>query len=314
MVNVPPIKQAMKVAWLLLVVSVVGYFIFQRWDSLVPYLKQLSWPIIVISFATMTLAKLCLTYVMQQAALRNDIDITYAQSFWIYNLTQLPKYIPGSIWQFVGRIAVLKKIGFALGNIRDSMIIEHLWVIGSAAILGFPVLIFRWSELDKQLAVDNLAWLIVVAMGASAVLVAAVAILRPTLRRKVLSYCQTMGQRLVPPPATIVALVACWLLFGVAFWITVTPLTFDDPMFVYAVSVYCLAYVIGFLVPFAPAGIGVREFIIFVGLIGFLSIEGAFLVAALNRAAYLLVEAFLGIISTYTSGIYMNRKLPAVEK
>ena len=56
-------------------------------------------------------------------------------------------------------------------------------------------------------------------------------------------------------------LCACtWLVAGVAAWIFVTSVT-DGPTpgFSYLLGAYTFAWLVGFVVPFAPSGLGVRE-------------------------------------------------------
>jgi hypothetical protein len=54
-----------------------------------------------------------------------------------------------------------------------------------------------------------------------------------------------------------------------------------------------MAHAIGFLVPFAPAGLGIREAVIAVCLTPYLQFDSAIFLATINRALFFAMEFFL---------------------
>lgn len=292
------LTQLSKVFWVLAFFLIVAYFIYHRGDSLASYLLKIDTRTIALSAGGMILAKVLLSRAMQRAAQKAGIDLSFAQAFWIYNITQLPKYVPGSIWQFVGRATVLKRLGCSLVQIRDSLLIEHIWVIGSAAVLGLPVCVYFGPALLRQFAASAgsglLIWGGLALLGAGLFVLLALRYLRK--KQATLPSLRELRRALRPSLALVLALLACWTLFGFSFWITLGPVAEAAPSLVFAISVYCLAYVAGFCVPFAPAGLGVREAVLIVCLAEFLSLEAAFLVSALNRSLYLLVDVLMGAL------------------
>ena len=71
------------------------------------------------------------------------------------------------------------------------------------------------------------------------------------------------------------------------------------PPFAYILGSYCIAYVVGFFVPFAPAGLGVREATIVFAIAPFVGNEIAILLAGINRVLYFAVELLLAGISLH---------------
>jgi uncharacterized membrane protein YbhN (UPF0104 family) len=105
---------------------------------------------------------------------------------------------------------------------------------------------------------------------------------------------------LMPSLRVITILLLIWMLFAASLWVTTKPFVEHLPPFAQIVGVYCLAYIIGFVIPFAPAGLGVREFVLVLGLSVWLNADIALLLAGVNRLIYFLVEltlALMGLIN-----------------
>jgi hypothetical protein len=134
--NMTRLKIVAKWVWISVVVVCIGIYAVRKWDLIILMLSDFPLKFILAAAVLIFAAKLCLVANMKLAAGCFQISFGWTESYRIYNLTQLAKYIPGSIWQFVGRIAILKKYGVSAKKIRDSLFAEHLWVIGSAAFIA----------------------------------------------------------------------------------------------------------------------------------------------------------------------------------
>lgn len=100
------------------------------------------------------------------------------------------------------------------------------------------------------------------------------------------------------PPLRVVAILAfTWTLFGAAMWVTTAQMMHVPVSLLYLVGAYCVAYVAGFFVPFAPAGLGVREAVLVFAMSPMASIEVGMLLAGLNRIIYFAAELVLAFIS-----------------
>lgn len=297
-------KTALKWLWLVTIVVFAIYYGWPRRDNLSQAIETLGWTPITFAFFLIIGAKLCLVANMQMASSRFGIRLFWWDGFCIYNQTQLAKYVPGSIWQFVGRIAILRSRGYDGRTIRDALMAEHFWVLLVAGVLALlsmlthpeayaPLLLGAQSVVDRWLDVGSnealLLVLMVVALSALAI-VRWIDTLRSLLRWLV---------ELLPSWQAIVPLLLAWSLFGASLWVTIEPFMQTAPPFVFTVGLYCLAYAIGFLVPFAPAGLGVREVVLVIGMSMFLDDDIAFLLAGVNRLVYFSVEAALVLVSFF---------------
>ena len=100
---------------------------------------------------------------------------------------------------------------------------------------------------------------------------------------------------ILPSKIIIFNLLFVWIFFGASLWITIIPFTYYSPPYSFILGIYCIAYIAGFFVPFAPAGLGIREPVLVLGLTLFVNIDIAILLAGINRIVYFGVEVLLGL-------------------
>src|SRR5690554_147396 len=122
-----------KWAWILVVLLVAGIVVSRTWGDIVEALAAASLPLILGGVLLTVFAKLFLAENARIAAVRCGFPLRYIDAARLYNLSQLGKYLPGSIWQFVGRAAAYRQSGAGFGQIRDALLIESLWIVVGAA-------------------------------------------------------------------------------------------------------------------------------------------------------------------------------------
>ncbi|MCG8124436.1 MAG: hypothetical protein N0E55_10825, partial [Candidatus Thiodiazotropha taylori] len=103
------LKSLLKLIWWLLVLTFVSLFLHKNLNATLEIVNRLPLMVITVAFLAIVVAKVLLVLVMHLALSRYQIDLGYLRCFTIYNITQLGKYIPGSIWQYVGRITLYKE-------------------------------------------------------------------------------------------------------------------------------------------------------------------------------------------------------------
>jgi len=284
-------KAVARWGWVAAVIIFIIYYTATKFVLIKQSVTMLSPATLLIAVCAIILSKLCLSVNMRLAAGKAGLCISIKDSYCIYNLTQLAKYIPGSIWQFFGRIDILRKRGVAPAAIRDSLIIEHVWIIGSAALFGVGLI--RCSRPDLIGALINkfgstnaVHWAVIVF-----ILLFFVLVLFMLIRKKFTYWLF----RLLPSVRAVIVLSLTWFFFAIAFWVTLSFFWLAPVPFLYAFGIYCIAWVVGFLVPFAPAGLGVREGILVFAMTPFMPIETAILLAAINRVLCFLSEIIIVI-------------------
>jgi hypothetical protein len=277
-----------KWAWIACVLVVAGALLARGWDGIAAMLRRASLADIATSIGLTVAAKAMLAQNAKLAAARNGIAMDYATATRLYNLSQLGKYVPGSIWQFVGRAAAYRRLGATYAAIRDSLLIESLWIVVAAALVGLALTGPVAVELVTESLTPGLrAWL-VGGMAVAGTAAAGVALLK---REVALRYL-----RLAVPSARVVLVQAMlWLLLGLAFWILARACGLQVGVG-FATGLFAAAYAVGFMVPFAPAGLGIRDAILTLGLLPHAATGEALAITVLARAVYLLVDVGLVVV------------------
>lgn len=258
---------------------------------------------IASSLATLTIGKLLLVAIMQQSLRHFKVDFFYRRSFVIYNITQLGKYIPGSIWQFVGKIGMYKSAGLDNQTVRNTILLETFWVVFSA--FGFGVTLVA---LTQYRILTTLLEKVPAAVPLALLGIALVLLWIPRLR----SYRQKIvsnWKRLLFTPLSLSTSLLIWAALGYSFWITLLPFSTSDIGLAYIVGLYAFSYAAGFVVPFAPAGIGIRESVLVLGLAPFLDIDISIILATLNRIFYISIEIVLAAAALFVSK-YLSMETP----
>lgn len=288
-----------KWAWLVLVLGCVFGFMVTKREVIAEDFARFSAPVLVTGASLLLLGKLALNAAMVVCVRRCNIQMGRRDGFYVYNVAQLAKYVPGSIWLFVSRIAMLRNRQAPPAAIRDSLIAENGWVIGSALVLGSALIWLGqpgfFLRLAREVAGAPPAFRIPLVIA-----LAVVAGLTPFWSRKRCPRLQRWLIRLRPPASAVLLLLLAWLALGASFWVYLRPFLDQAPTWPAVIGVYCLAWVAGFLVPFAPAGLGVREAVLALALDPFLNPQTSLVVVAVHRVIYLFVEILLALLAWMT--------------
>ncbi len=290
---------ALKWAWWLAILLFAGFFVHKNLDKTAQVLHQIHISTVFLSTSAILCAKLALSVIVYVSLRRYNAVISFRESFQIFNITQVAKYIPGSIWQYVGRAGLYKAAGLSNSQIRGSIIVETIWIVGSAFICGlFLILLTRNEVLAALLRAlpFSTALLLLLIGGLAATGVILIYVFREALDAFIAG--------ILIPFRIIVASLLTWLFFGFSLWIIFLPYINDVSVYLYIVGLYCLGFSIGFIVPFAPAGIGIREAVLVIGVTHIIPADTAVVLASLHRLFYIFTEFLLVVIAKVSSRLY----------
>jgi glycosyltransferase 2 family protein len=218
----------------------------------------------------------------------------------IWFLSNLGKYVPGNIWSLTAMGVMARRRGLsAIAAAGSSVIMQTvslatgtaIVMVTSAKLLGQPVLV-----------------------GAAVLLLLVLLLSAPRFLPPLLIWVGNLiGRDVAPPsvPATsiwtaAVASALSWLFYGIAFQLFVRGLLGSAPGEISSyIAVYTAAYILGFISPIAPAGLGVREVTLaaFMTQLGLANEADAALVAIAARL-------WLTIIELVPSGVYIAAGAP----
>ncbi|MFI5399526.1 MAG: lysylphosphatidylglycerol synthase domain-containing protein [SAR324 cluster bacterium] len=188
------------------------------------------------------------------------VPIRYRHAFTIMAISQMWRYLPGIFLHQVGQVAMARRAGIALSAAALTVGLQtalNMLTNAGIAVLGLTL---AAEKLPPWLltALAGRMWLLW-AGGAAALAVLAVGLASPPVRR-------WTGQRMAYlHPRGMLAAVALYILInamvGMALSLllrTFWPQPFPVRWYEFAWG-FALAWVIGFLIPGAPAGLGIRE-------------------------------------------------------
>lgn len=281
----------LKYIWVLAIFIFVALYFYENIDLVICTLKTLPTVNIILAVLSIFVGKLFLTNVSLQSTLYFNNIFDYKKMFKVYNITQLAKYIPGSIWQFVGKAGYYAKEHMSAGDIKKSMLIEFFWVIVSALFLGLLFIFFidnsiKFSYVNKHLNEFLYFYIISIVFLILAVLYKF---------RRVKNFVVKVAKSRKVNLNIFISLVFVWSFLGFGFFITLIPYMGQVSInsFLYIVGLYSFSYAMGFLVPFAPAGIGIREAMLTIGIYSLISSDYAVTLASLNRLFYIVTELII---------------------
>lgn len=279
-----------------------GLIIARSWQDIVAMLRALSWWWLGTSVALTAIAKVFLGENARIAASRCGIGIGYLEAFRLYNISQLGKYLPGSIWQFIGRAAAYRNLGAGYASIRDALLCESLWIVAGAAVVGVlltgPGII---TIMAGSLSSFVVWWLLGGLAAVTSIVLAAMLWKRDALHRYA---------RLAVPSVRVLLVQACiWLTLGLAFWVLARACGLDVGV-PFAIGLFAAGYAVGFMVPIAPAGLGIRDAVLTLGLMPYVPAGEALAVTVMARLVYLFVDLILALGQEPIIALLRERAMP----
>lgn len=290
-------KVAAQVGLIALCLTPVVRQLTQDWGAISLLAAQLQLPALLASAALLVLSSLFLPIALSAFTRGGRARIGYRDSALAYFASQPMKYLPGSFWILPGRVVLLGRRGHDAGLASGGLLFEMVAQVLSSALVAALLL-----GAAGMAAVGWTAgvWTVLAGSLLSAGLLLASPGLVRCIRRVPRRICSATAQLAEIPLAarvrnlafTMAAFVLMWLVMGASFYLLIvaTDPRLDLVLLKTAVGVSTLSWLVGFLAPFSPGGIGVREGAIVLLLTALAPGPETALVALLSRVTALLVE------------------------
>lgn len=294
---------ALKTILTLVVVYYASDRLGKSWTEIQDYPWRVDALTVALSIVAHLLALLAFAAVWRRLISTFGFQLSLNHAFKINYVANLGRYIPGKIWQALGMLYYARRMNIREESALASWIIAQVFAIpaaftaGALAALIYPQLLeaipggFAERGLYALTALSLLVSLGLVFLPNSALKI--VNRLLHLLKRPPISFSMSIGDSLV----IYLGYVACWALYGLAFWLFmrgITPELTVPPLA--ALGAFALAYQIGYLALFAPGGIGVRELALTAALQPFLGPLAA-VVAVAARLWNMIVELLAALIA-----------------
>lgn len=186
--------------------------------------------------------------------------VSRKDAFVVFSISQFGKYLPGSLFQYIGRIAYANNIGLSAESATMSLIAEALLTVAVATLIGGIGIAFGFQIGNLSLDTGRLTWVVILGLIA---LTMVLLLARPRLMRSARKFLASI--KLLNLIASLCYLIVGFGLVGlslqaIAFGL-LDPNTFKVSVW-FCIWVFTVSWVSGFLSG-APAGFGVREFVMF---------------------------------------------------
>lgn len=317
-------KYARRLIGMIAATLLSAYFIWFCWHNLDLQLLKSS----ISNAGTLSallVASLCymMIYPISGAAwrrllLRQGHSCSSARLTTVLGVTQLAKYIPGNIAQHVCRTAYALRQGIPIRTYVSSVVQETFLAASASILVGTTLL----ASTAWQSNIVNYKALVIGALATSCVGILIFCIDLPVkdtpYSNKWLDKLINLTGGLPGTSTTLTALLAyCsnYLLIGLGIWLIASALGLSNVIdYGVATSAFAIAWILGFLAPGAPAGLGAREGVMLLVLKGHGTDDQTIQLVLLARASSMLGDLAAFIITFVLSTILNRSDLDPHEK
>src|SRR5258706_387190 len=237
--------------------------VLQKWDQVGERVRAINWGL----FALASLMFAAFLFVFRVPSWRTILAgfgyrLPLPAATRIWSTSELARYLPGVIWQVVGRVYLCKPYGVSGTVCSTSQILELVVFLLANVLVALSCLAFFAYRMHGQTGTYVYA--------AAAIVPLLLLLLHPKVFYTLLTrYAAWRGKQL--PDRRVrgrtLTLLAAWAILGLlwqslALWVlTHGPLHLPIQKWWVVAGSYCLAWCAGFIAVWAPGGLGVREFV-----------------------------------------------------
>ncbi|MAT43061.1 MAG: hypothetical protein CL609_12010 [Anaerolineaceae bacterium] len=278
--------------WITAVIIGGGYYIINNWDKMIQYFNLIPTKNLFYSALFLLAGKLFLVFFSKIAVEKENHVLPYWHAFRIVSITQLGKYVPGGIWHFVGRYNAYHDQNLTIKKSTRALISENVWLLSGALVIGSLFGIF--SQLGQnillQLNLPLSPFLLYVYAGViiGAWIVGLVVYEWFFINKKI-------AFNLLDFIKLILIQFATWVLLGISFSFVLPDLQIQ--MLPNTIFGYSISWVVGYIMIFAPGGIGIREGALVWIFSGLFPTEEIIIYSTVHRFLFVVVEIVLGSIA-----------------
>lgn len=244
---------------ILLSIAILGFMVkefIKNWQAIKPYLDSMSVWVLIVSVAIYAAVFMATGYNWSYLLWKMDSRASKREYLNIHMVSALARYIPGGIWNIVGKAYMCTEKGVEKSATTASMILEYVFQILSSGLFFLffiPVLLKDWISpiLLVLLLLLVLAVLVLLPWAVQVGILVLGKVFKEDLSGMKLSKCYVYQ--------ILVRYMVVWLVTGVGLIVLVSAFSkLEFMQAVYLVLSYPVSWVAGFLSP-SPNGMGVRE-------------------------------------------------------
>ena len=287
-VRKPSVSIAVRWALFAAAIALLTWAAASQWSGVSAAVAEMGWS--PLAFATLAAAAALAFNTMSWRAVMRSVGLqaAWTETASVFLVSQAGKYVPGAVWPVLAQAEFARAHGVSRGRAMTGSLVAMAVGVVTAGVVGTAGLVW-WAPG----AIMDYWWALVVVAGLALLLVPSV------LTRALRLILKVLRRDATPPRIGAKALfasaawsVANWLALGVQAWILLDALTpGTEGLWPLATGAFALAWLVGFLVVFAPAGVGPREAALVVLLAAVATRPEALALALVSRFAMTLADA-----------------------
>jgi len=242
----------------LLLVFFIGRLIYRNWQEITRYGWSLNFFYLALTFFLLLIQLVPHSIAWQRLVLLTGEKLSIRSGFRIMVLSAIGRYLPGGIWDHVGRFTLAKREYGLEGKRVFLSVVLNIVLNVLAAVVVFLLSLLLFSEYQ------NLKFL----PYCTAIIPLGFIIIYPPLLEKLINIVlPRLGKQKLELPFTYLEILRStswfflsWMIIGSALFSLIYAFSPTRIALLPVVSgIYAISWVVGFLTPIAPNGAGVRE-------------------------------------------------------
>lgn len=255
-----------------------GYALVRDWNAIALALRHLPLRYVLLAVAVNLVYLVCTMASWRAVLATLGSRLPVRAAFEVFFVSQLGKYVPGGVWHMVAVSELGMDRDIPRRRSLSAIAVATVVGIGTGFVAAVPLLV----QAGRSLPARGWLWLalpVALLLLSPAVLNRLLALAMRLLRREPLE--QPMTHRGTATAAAWALL--GWGVVGVEVWLLGLGMGLSRSSLPAVVGAYAIAWVAGYLVVVAPAGLGPREIVLGVLLAGALPTGSAVALVLVTR-------------------------------
>jgi uncharacterized membrane protein YbhN (UPF0104 family) len=270
----------------------IGKVFYDSWDQVSKSVTSIKPELFILGILFYSSFFALKSYIWTRILETHGHKIIKRETFFYYSLSEIKRYIPGSIFAFIGRVATHKTI--PKKETLKGIGIEAILLVLSALSVSIPSALFLLLKFNPSLSPYAIPAIFTLLM-----FLAILVLLNHRVRLLFTKYIDAFS-----------LFVVAWFLYGVGSLLILLSLTSVDPSnFLAILSLFVLSWAGGYLVFVMPMGLGARELVTVFSLSLFIATPIASVAAVVTRLGMIIGEIFYLVLTYSIKGLKSNSYL-----
>ncbi|SMF32053.1 Lysylphosphatidylglycerol synthase TM region [Paenibacillus barengoltzii] len=274
----------------ILIFLFLGLEISKYWSQVSLADLNLNYYYLVILSILLLLYYLINSFIWVRILIGVGQSLNWQTGILIHTYSQAAKYLPGGMWNVLGRVFLCTKNGMNFARVSTSVFLEIVLNIIAGGIL---VVLTGYSTLELNINIVLVAGLLIVAWFYKPNLVIKPALLLYKKWRKQTIELNVSRKQLI---IWTLFFTGAWLLYSLVFYFFIIGILHIPINYMFSVGVLILSWLVGFISPI-PGGLGVREGSMTALLSIQLSYSDALSISLFTRLWLIILEVILYVFT-----------------